>query len=187
MLDTECLSTYDYSAQSVPANEEEAESNFDVQQVEIILGILAFTILLLIVCIIWISCHPKKGDRSKDTQIVDESSIVKDLVVKSDENIDFAPVSQAFVNKVTKGTANKTNKRHQKVRLEKVEESDEDDREDLSSDEEQNLDQYLLGKKTAKHHEEVKMELQNLQSMKMVEDMMVRQTSLLQEDEEHDS
>ena len=30
MLDTECLSTYDYSAQSVPANEEEAESDFDV-------------------------------------------------------------------------------------------------------------------------------------------------------------
>ena len=68
---------------------------------ELILGALSIVIFALVACIVWACCHPKKGQHARDTQIIDEPSEVRDLVANDDENIDFAPVGKAFVDKVT--------------------------------------------------------------------------------------
>ena len=102
-LDMACLGSHSYRESEdgpSPLKSSQDRSAY-ILKVELILGALSLVIFLLLVCIAWVCCHEKKkADRAKDTQIIDEGSIVKELVGNDDENIDFAPVGKAFEDKV---------------------------------------------------------------------------------------
>ena len=115
----------------------------------------------------------------------------------NDENIDFSPVGKAFADKVA-GKGKKVNKQKQKrpinkTKLEKLDEVDE--REDMSSDEESqvDIDKLLLGDRANKKKlgptesfMNVQGELKHLQSLKLVENLLDRQNSMLSDSKEDD-
>ena len=76
MLDSACLANHEEQTKEeensnnnvvteIKRNDEE-QTEIKVT-VEVILGVLAFTIFFIIVCIIWVSCHPVKKREAKDT------------------------------------------------------------------------------------------------------------------------
>ena len=76
MLDTDCLANPEETiggadnedVDKFPGRVEESEQSEIQITVEVILGVLALTIILIIVCIIWVSCHPTKAtEEVKDT------------------------------------------------------------------------------------------------------------------------